>query len=146
MTLVTLMWARKGTRPWQGWLSNRKLLDMAYHVGEGDEEVTMVPTRGMRCLDAILMSLDEYAPYKHMLEYETSHLSHGGDHTLVWVSWGKRESLVKHDPSPSIRHWQKSDIRAFKDHMNKWKMPHRHDPVQVGADIREEVAHYVWTH
>ena len=118
------MWARKGTRPWQGWLSNRKLLDMTHHVGEGDEDVAVFPTRGMRRLDAILMS-PEYAQYKHMLEYETFYLSHGGDHALVWVSWGKRESRVKHDPSPSIRHWRKPDIRAFRDHMNKWKMPQR---------------------
>ena len=88
----------------------------------------------------------EYAQYKHMLDYENSHLSHEGDHTLVWVSWGKRQPRVKHDPSPLIRHWRKLDIKAFRDHMNKWKMPHRHDPLQIGADIKEEVAHYVRTH
>ena len=80
-----------------------------------------------------------------MREYKIFYLSHGGDHALMWVSWGKRESRVKHDPSPSIRHWRTPDIRAFKDHVNKWK-PQRHDPVQVGADIQEEVAHYARTH
>ena len=76
------MWARKGTRPWQGWLTSRQLLDMVYHVGDGEDDVMITPTKGGRRLDAILMS-PEYAQHKHMLECATKYLSHGGYHALV---------------------------------------------------------------
>ena len=59
---------------------------------------------------------------------------------------GKTGAPGEADPSPSIKHWWKADIRAFREHMNKWKMPQRHDPLHVGTNIQEAVAHYVQTH
>ena len=50
------MWARKGTCPWQGWLISRKLLDMAYQVGDGEDDITITPTGGGRRLGVILVS------------------------------------------------------------------------------------------
>ena len=103
------MWARKGTRPWQGWPVTRKLLDMVYYIRGGEEDVHVVPTRGGGCSDAILMS-PGCIRYKPMLEYKTRYLTHGGDLTLVWVSWGLREPHANLVQSPSIRHWRKQDI------------------------------------
>ena len=81
---------RRGTRPWHSWLTARTILDMAYHNREMKEDVPILPTRGNRRIDAILMTPD-YVQAKLHQEYNKEYLIQGGDHALVWVSWGSRK-------------------------------------------------------